>query len=104
MEVDSDAGGPSAGLAATLAILDVLTTGELTGGVPVAFTGTISMDGSVGPVEGVEHKARSLRRGRFAAFVVPAGAGVEARAAVPPGVSVVEVGDLDAALAALARL
>src|SRR5207302_4192976 len=39
-----DVGCPSAGLAFTLALLDVLTPGELTGGVPVAATGTIDSD------------------------------------------------------------
>ena len=37
----SDISGPSAGLAITLAIIDALTPGELTGGKRVAVTGTI---------------------------------------------------------------
>ncbi len=41
-------GGPSAGLAFTLAIIDDLTPGNLTGGRRVAVTGTIAPDGSVG--------------------------------------------------------
>lgn len=49
-------GGPSAGLAFTLEILDVLTPGELTGGRRVAATGTIELDGSVGPVGGLAQK------------------------------------------------
>ncbi|MGH9181206.1 MAG: PDZ domain-containing protein, partial [Acidimicrobiales bacterium] len=49
-------GGPSAGLAFTLGVLDALTRGELTGGAKVAVTGTISLDGSVGDVGGVTQK------------------------------------------------
>src|SRR5918995_264093 len=52
-----DVGGPSAGLAFTLAIIDDLTPGDLTGGAKVAVTGTIAGDGSVGPVGGTGQKA-----------------------------------------------
>src|SRR5690606_398227 len=49
--IDSgNVGGPSAGLAFTLAVLDVLTPGELTGGLDVAVTGTIDGAGNVGDV------------------------------------------------------
>ena len=41
----SQIGGPSAGLAMTLSILDKLTPGDLTGGKKVAVTGTIAEDG-----------------------------------------------------------
>ena len=41
-------GGPSAGLAFTLALIDDLTDGELTGGRNIAVTGTIDPDGNVG--------------------------------------------------------
>ena len=45
IDIDTDQiGGPSAGLAFTLAVLDELTPGELTGGVKVAATGTIDGD------------------------------------------------------------
>ena len=40
--------GPSAGLAFTLAVLDVLTPGDITNGVDVAVTGTIDGLGRVG--------------------------------------------------------
>jgi Lon-like protease len=48
----SDIGGPSAGLAMTLSILDELTPGNLTGGKIVAVTGEIGTDGSVLEVGG----------------------------------------------------
>ena len=60
-------GGPSAGLAFTLAIIDELTPGSLTGGKRVAITGTIEPDGKVGEVGGVEQKAITAAHQRGAA-------------------------------------
>lgn len=73
-QIDIDTGrvgGPSAGLAFTLALLDLLTPGELSGGLRVAVTGTIDIDGSVGVVDGVEHKAAAARRENADIFLVP---------------------------------
>ena len=54
-------GGPSAGLAMTLAILDDLTPGNLTGGKNVAVTGTIDSAGNVGEIGGIDQKAVAAR-------------------------------------------
>ena len=70
VEIDEGTvGGPSAGLAFTLAILDVLTPGDLTGGMRVAVTGAIADDGTVRPVGGggPEDGGRGRRRRRSAA-------------------------------------
>jgi PDZ domain-containing protein len=67
-----DIGGPSAGLAFTLAILDVLSSGDLTGGHAVAATGTIRLDGTVGDVGAVSQKAVAVRRAGANVFFVPA--------------------------------
>ena len=64
-------GGPSAGLALTLGILDVLSNGNLTGGHKVAATGTINLDGTVGDVGGVAQKAVAVRRAGASVFLVP---------------------------------
>ncbi|MBM3672729.1 MAG: PDZ domain-containing protein [Actinobacteria bacterium] len=64
--------GPSAGLAFTLAIIDDLTEGELTGGKRVAVTGSILPDGGVQPVGGVEQKTVAARRSGAALMLVPA--------------------------------
>jgi PDZ domain-containing protein len=105
VEIDSgNVGGPSAGLAFTLSVLDVLTPGELTGGSRVAVTGTILGDGSVGPVGGVEQKAAAVRNAGIELFLVPVGEGELARKHAGDGVTVVEVADLDEALAALDQL
>jgi PDZ domain-containing protein len=64
-------GGPSAGLAFTLALIDDLTDGELTGGRNVAVTGTIDADGNVGQVGGVAQKTVTARKAGSIAFLVP---------------------------------
>jgi len=70
--IDSGAvGGPSAGLAFTLGIIDVLTPGELTGGHKVATTGTIGTSGEVGPVGGVLQKVEAARNSGVEIFIVP---------------------------------
>jgi len=94
-------GGPSAGLAFTLIVLDVLTPGELTGGKRVAVTGSIELDGSVGDVGGVTQKSAAAREAGAEIIIVPAALVDEAR----PGageVPVVGVENLDEALEALA--
>ena len=64
-------GGPSAGLAFTLTVLDELTPGELTGGKKVAVTGTIDVDGNVGPIGGLHQKAVAVRSAGADIFIVP---------------------------------
>jgi PDZ domain-containing protein len=49
-------GGPSAGLMFTLTVYDLVTPGDLTGGHTIAGTGTINLDGTVGPIGGVHQK------------------------------------------------
>jgi Lon-like protease len=73
VDVDtSEIGGPSAGLAMTLSILDRLTPGDLTGGEKVAVTGTIAEDGSVGEIGGLGQKAGSAKNAGAELFIVPA--------------------------------
>jgi PDZ domain-containing protein len=70
--IDSgDVGGPSAGLAFTLGVIDVLTPGSLTGGQRVATTGTIDPNGDVGAVGGVQQKTVAVRRAGATLFLVP---------------------------------
>ena len=104
VDIDSGSiGGPSAGLAFTLTILDLLTPGELTGGAKVAVTGTIGFDGSVGNVGGLTQKAAAARAAGADVFIVPVDSVEEAEAGAG-GMRVVGVADLDEALAALASL
>lgn len=103
-------GGPSAGLAFTLSILDVLTEGDLTGGSEVAVTGTIRFDGSVGPVGGVRQKVIAARRSGADVFLLPTQPGCDDAVVECPrdaiydsagDMALVEVGTLDEALTAL---
>jgi len=110
-EVDFDTGnvgGPSAGLAFSLALLDQLTEGELTGGAKVAVTGTIDARGSVGAVGGVPQKAAAVRDLQADVFIVPLSLGEDelerVRAIAGDSLVIVAVATLDEALEVLAGL
>lgn len=68
-----DIGGPSAGLMFSLAVVDKLSPGELSGGHFVAGTGTISAAGSVRPVGGITHKIAAAQDAGADVFLVPSG-------------------------------
>lgn len=99
-----DIGGPSAGLAFTLGVLDDLTPGELTGGRKVAVTGTISEDGTVGDVGGVPQKTAAVLRTGAKYFLVPPGEFDQARKRAGKRLKVIKVATLDDAINALAGL
>jgi Lon-like protease len=65
-------GGPSAGLMMTIAIYDYLTPGSLTGDQPIAGTGTISQNGAVGPIGGIQQKIPAAKDAGAKIFLVPA--------------------------------
>ena len=69
----NDIGGPSAGMMFSLAVIDKLTPGALTGGSFVAGTGTIDEDGEVGPIGGITHKIRGAEEAGAELFLAPAG-------------------------------
>ena len=56
IETNKISGGPSAGLIFTLTVYNSLISQDLTGGRRIAGTGTINLDGSVGPIGGVKQK------------------------------------------------
>ncbi len=97
-------GGPSAGLAFALAILDRLTPGLLTGGERIAVTGTIELDGSVGRVGGVRQKTEAAVRAGARVFLVPADEEAEAREAARGRVEVRSVVTFEDALDVLVDL
>jgi len=109
VEIDTDRiGGPSAGLAFALALIDELSPGELTGGVRVAATGTIDADGTIGSIGALRQKAVAVREAGATVFLVPASQSEDdlaaAREAAGPRVRVEAVATLDDALAILAEL
>ena len=83
----ADIGGPSAGLAMTLGIIDKLSGGDLTGKRTVAATGTIDAQGDVGDVGGVAQKTIAVERAGATVFFVPpqeyGGRHVQGHAAAP---------------------
>lgn len=97
----TEIGGPSAGLAFALALIDTLTPGELTGGGKVATTGTLSADGRVGVIGGIEQKTRSVRKSGAKLFLVPAAEAEDARKYAGSNLKVVGVETLEQAITAL---
>ncbi len=100
----SSIGGPSAGLAMTLALIDRLSAGSLTGHHVIAATGTIAMNGAVGDVGGVAEKTVAVARAGASVFLVPSVEVATARSAAPAGLKVLGVNSLRQALADLRAL
>lgn len=71
VSIDPNIGGPSAGLVFALGIYDTLTPGSLTGGRTVAGTGTIDLEGNVGPIGGIQQKIAGAERDGAGLFLVP---------------------------------
>jgi PDZ domain-containing protein len=97
-------GGPSAGLAFTLTLIDGLSEGELTGGRKVAVTGTIDLDGSVGPIGGLTQKASAVAQAGVEILLVPEQQGdqqIAAARAAAPELEIIAVSTLDEAIDAL---
>jgi len=93
--------GPSAGLAYALELLDLLTAGELTGGLKVAATGELAPSGAVGPVGGVGQKVVAVKRAGAEVFIVPEQNEAEAREKAGDSLRILAVSTFDEALTAL---
>lgn len=99
-----DVGGPSAGLAFALDVVDELGRQEIDRGHVVAATGEIFLDGTVGPVGGIEQKTIGARRAGATIFLVPAGDNAKEARRFAGGMRVVAVESFQQALSALATL
>lgn len=97
-------GGPSAGLMFALGIIDKLGPKSLTGGRHIAGTGTIGVDGTVGPIGGIAEKLIGAEDAGASFFLVPAGNCAEAVMHRPDSLTLVKVGTLKEALAGLAAV
>jgi PDZ domain-containing protein len=97
-----DVGGPSAGLMLSLGIIDKLTPEQENGGAHVAGTGTIDVNGTVGPIGGIRQKLAGARSVGATVFLVPAANCAEALLHVPAGLRLVKVTDVDDALSGMA--
>ena len=71
VNIPDSIGGPSAGLVFALSVYDTLTPGPLLPDGTFAGTGTISADGSVGPIGGIQQKIVAARDSGASLFFVP---------------------------------
>jgi PDZ domain-containing protein len=104
VDVDIEApgiGGPSAGLAFALDIVDELR-GDLTRGRKVVVTGELGLDGSVMAIGGIKQKTVGARRADADIFLVPRANVAEARE-VAKGLTVIPVSTFEEALRYLER-
>lgn len=98
-------GGPSAGLVFALQSLDLLTSGDLTGSMRIAATGTIQADGTVGAIGGIKQKVAIAGRQGAQLFIVPVFNEKEAKAkakAMKTSMQIVGVSTLQEAIDAIA--
>ena len=94
-----DIGGPSAGLAFALNVVDELGR-DIDGGRRVAVTGALALDGDVEGIGGVKQKTIGARQAGADLFVVPDENAAEARR-YAEGLEVVAVSSFDEALGEL---
>jgi len=93
-------GGPSAGLAFALDIVDELGR-DLDRGKTVVATGAIRLDGKVDPIGGIQQKTIGARQAGADLFLVPDANAAEARR-YADGLPIVAVSNFEEALSALA--
>jgi PDZ domain-containing protein len=98
-----DVGGPSAGLAFALDILEELGR-NVDRGHTVAATGEIELDGSIRPIGGVKQKMFGVRHSDADVFLVPAGDNAAEARRYAGNVRVIAVESFQQALRELATL
>jgi Lon-like protease len=106
IDVDIDSGGvggPSAGLAFALDVMEELGR-DVDKGNRVAVTGSIGLDGSVGEIGGMKQKAIAVARSNADVFLVPSGDNAQEARRYADGVRVIPVRTFQQALRALATL
>ena len=96
----SDVGGPSAGMMFALGLVDKITPGALTGSKDIAGTGTINMDGQVGPIGGIQQKIAGAHGAGSKFFLAPASNCDEVKGHEPEGMQVFAVSTLHEAVTA----
>ncbi len=102
--IDSgDVGGPSAGLAFALDVLEKLGR-DVDHGLKIAATGEIFLNGSVGPIGGIKQKTIGARKSGVDAFLVPAGENSRDARKYAHGLRIIPVKSFQQALHALATL
>ena len=87
----SDIGGPSGGMMFALGIYDQLTPGAITGGQHIAGTGTIDLEGYIGPIGGIRQKMYGAVRAGAKYFLAPVDNCDEVAGHIPSGLKVFSV-------------
>lgn len=96
-------GGPSAGLAFALEVMEKLGR-DVDRGYRVAATGEIELDGTVAPIGGVKQKTIGARKAKADVFLVPAGDNAAEARRYAHGLRIIAVQSFQQALRALATL
>jgi len=105
VDIDSGiVGGPSAGLMYSLAIIDVLSEGDLTGGRVVSGTGTVDTAGNVGAIGGVRQKVVAAEAAGAEYMLLPQNNYESALTAPRSDIELVPVATVSEALAFLENL
>jgi Lon-like protease len=92
-----DIGGSSAGTMFALGIIDRLTPEDEANGVHIAGTGTMDLNGDVGPIGGIRQKMAGSVRDGATWFLAPADNCDEVVGNIPDGLSVVKIDSLHGA-------
>ena len=104
VEIDAgNVGGPSAGLAFALEVMEELGH-DVDHGYRVAATGALELNGSVTPIGGVKQKIFGAREAKADVFLVPAGDNAREARRYAHGLRVIAVKTFPQALRALATL
>jgi PDZ domain-containing protein len=93
-------GGPSGGMIFALGVIELLTPRDILRGRHVSGTGTITIDGEVGPIGGINEKIHSAQKAGATLFLAPIGNRDEI-ANLPKGMKVVIIATLGDAVKAL---
>ena len=96
-------GGPSAGLMMALNVYNNLIPEDITNSKIIAGTGTIEIDGSVGPVGGIKQKIIAAKRAGAELILVPVANFEEAPPFETDKTAIVAVDSFDEALAVISQ-
>ena len=91
-------GGPSAGLMMALNVYNNLVPNDITNSLVIAGTGTIEIDGSVGPVGGVKQKVIAAKRAGAELILVPTANFEEAKPLATDSTNIVAIDSFEEAL------
>ena len=85
-----------------IGLIELLTPLDILHGRHIAGTGTISIDGRIGPIGGINEKISAAKKAGVEIFLAPEGNRSEL-GKIPSGIKVVVVSNLSQAIAALTK-